>query len=414
VVLGACGGTSSEVRTAPVRTASTAAQHALAAPKPTVLATGLTERNPQLLWDTTAHPVVAPGFAEWRDRLIALKPRYLRVPIYWNQLQPDPAQPAQLDRPGDGCLRGIGPCGASAGISEQLAAIASLQKAGLGVPEVVVVIAGVPSWAANPASGCERKDAGSLSRPINAAGLEAYKALLTQVAALAVQQRVAITWWSPWNEPNHPAFISPQRATCSTSSPSLAPAVYAQLVLAAQAALDAIPGEQELVLGEMAGTTVASPRRSTVQEMVAGLPDAVVCASRTWSQHDYAQIVPDPGKPDPVVALEHALDARPCAKGAHIWVTETGVGGLDPGAPRPIGDAALRAQCRAQSASLDRWAADPRVDAAFQYTFREDTAYPVGLADARLTRTYPTYELWQAWGARTPSDPTPALPQACA
>jgi hypothetical protein len=399
---------------APARTASTAAQRVPVAPKPTVLATGLTESNPQLLWDTTTHPVVAPGFAEWRDRLIALRPRYLRVPIYWNQLQPDPAQPAQLDRPADGCLRGLPPCGASAGISEQLAAIASLQKAGLGVPEVVVVIAGVPSWAANPASGCERKDAGSLSRPITAAGLEAYKKLLTQVAALAVQQRVAIKWWSPWNEPNHPAFVSPQRATCSASSPSLAPAVYAQLVLAAQAALDAIPGEQQLVLGEMAGTTVASPRRSTVQEMVAGLPDAVVCASRTWSQHDYAQVVPDAGKPDPVVALEHALDARPCARGAHIWVTETGVGGPDPGAPRPIDDAALRAQCRAQSASLDRWAADPRVDAAFQYTFREDTAYPVGLADARLTRTYPTYELWQAWGTRTPSAPAPALPQACA
>ncbi|MCW2995444.1 MAG: hypothetical protein JWQ18_2939, partial [Conexibacter sp.] len=61
-----------------------------------------------------------------------------------------------------------------------------------------------------------------------------------------------------------------------------------------------------------------------------------------------------------------------------------------------------------------RWAADPRVDAAFQYTFREDTAYPVGLADAGLTRLYPTYDLWAAWGARAPSDPAPALPQSCA
>jgi len=393
------------------------AQRAPAAPKPkpapTVLATGLTESNSQLLWPASANHAVAAGFDIWRDRLLALHPRYLRVPIYWNQLQPDPAQPADLRHPADGCLRGRPPCGAFGGIADELAAIAALQRDGIGVPEVEVVIAGVPAWAANPASGCERKDAGPTSRPITAAGLEAYKALIAQVLALATEQGATLRWWSPWNEPNHPAFISPQRAACQATSPSLAPAVYSQLVLAAKAALDAAPGDQQLVLGEMAGSTVASPRRSTVQEMVAALPDEVACASRTWSQHDYAQVTPDPGKPDPIGALEAALDARPCTKGAHIWVTETGVGGADPGGSRPIGDAALRAQCRAQDAALRRWAGDPRVDAAFQYTFREDTAYPVGLADAGLTRLYPTYDLWAAWGARRPSDPAPALPQSC-
>jgi hypothetical protein len=357
---------------------------------------------------------VAPGFDVWRDRLLALQPRYLRVPVYWHQLQPDPAQPADLRHPADGCLRGRPPCGPFSGIADELAAIAALQRAGLGVPQVQIVIAGVPDWAANPASGCEREDAGPRSRPLNAAGIEAYKALIIQVAALAAEQGAVVRWWSPWNEPNHPAFISPQRATCSPDSPSLAPAVYSQLVLAAKAALDAAPGDQRLVLGEMAGTTVATSKRSTVAEMVAALPDEVACASRTWSQHDYAQVTPDPSKPDPVVALEQALDARPCTKGAHIWVTETGVGGDDPGGLRPIDDASLRAQCRAQHLALLRWADDPRVDAAFQYTFREDTAYPVGLADANLTRVYPTYDLWAAWGARGPTDPPPTLPQACA
>ena len=282
------------------------------------------------------------------------------------------------------------------------------------MPQVEIVIAGVPDWAANPAAGCERSDAGPSSRPINAQGLQAYQALIGQLAALASQQGATVRWWSPWNEPNHPAFISPQRATCSPDAPSLAPAVYAQLVLAAKAALDAAPGDQQLVLGEMAGTTTPSARRSTVQEMVAALPDSVVCLSRTWSQHDYAQIAPDPGKPDPVATLEAALDARPCTEDAHIWVTETGVGGADPGGPRPLTDPGLRAQCRAQDAMLRRWADDPRVDVAFQYTFREDTAYPVGLADAGLTRLYPTYDLWAAYGAREPSDPPPALPGACA
>jgi hypothetical protein len=393
------------------------AQRAPAPPKPerkpTVLATGLTESNAQLLWNPGDH-AVAPGLEQWRDRLLALKPRYVRVPIYWNQLQPDPAQPADLHKPADGCLRGQAPCGPFNGIADELAAIASLQRIGLGVPEVMVVIAGVPDWAAAPAAGCERSDAGPTSRPINAAGLEAYKALIAQTVALAAEEGATVRWWSPWNEPNHPAFISPQRAACQTSSAALAPAVYGQLVLAAKAALDAAPGDQRLVLGEMAGTTVASPRRSTVQELVAALPDAVACASRTWSQHDYAQVRPDPDKPDPIAALEQALDARPCTKGAHIWVTETGVGGDNAGAQRPTNDASLRAQCRAQDAALRRWADDPRVDAAFQYTFREDTAYPVGLADAGLTRVYPTYDLWAAWGAREPSDPPPVLPQACA
>jgi hypothetical protein len=374
----------------------------------------VTESNPQMLWDPGTRPVVAPGFEQWRERLVALKPRFVRVPVYWHQLQPDPAQPADLAHPADGCLRGAPPCGESRGIADQLAAIASLQRAGLGVPQVEIVIAGVPAWAANPASGCERSNTGPSARPITAQGLEAYKALIGQLVALAAQQGATVQWWSPWNEPNHPAFISPQRATCAKDAPSLAPAVYAQFVLAAKAALDAAPGDQQLVLGEMAGTTVPSPRRSTVQEMVAALPDSVVCLSRTWSQHDYAQVRPDPDKPDPVATLEAALDARPCTKDAHIWVTETGVGGADPGGYRPLSDASLRAQCRAQDKLLRRWADDPRVDVAFQYTFREDTAYPVGLADAALTRLYPTYDLWAAYGAREPSDPPPPLPGACA
>jgi hypothetical protein len=394
----------------------TAAQRAPAPPRPVVLATGLSEANAQLLWDATTHPDVAPELAPWRDRVQALRPRYVRVPIYWSQLQPDPARPVALDQPADGCLRGLPPCGAFSGLREQLAAIASLQRSSdlRGGPEVLAVVAGVPAWAANPASGCERSDAGPSSRPINAAGLAAYRALIVQFAALAQAEGVRLRFWSPWNEPNHPAFISPQRATCSASSPSLAPAVYAALVRAARDALDAVPGDQQLVLGEMAGTTTPSPRRSTVQELVAALPDDVACASRTWSQHDYAQVTPDPGKPDPITTLEAALDARECTRGAHVWVTETGAGGPDPGGERPTDAASLRAGCRAQDGLLRRWAQDPRVDVAFQYTFREDTAYPVGLADARLTRTYPTYDLWRAWGgARDPTAPPPALPPAC-
>ena len=64
---------------------------------------------------------------------------------------------------------------------------------------------------------------------------------------------------------------------------------------------------------------------------------------------------------------------------------------------------------------LARWWADPWVTAAFQYTLREDPGFPVGLASSDLTRLYPTFALWRAWGARArATDPPPPLPAACA
>jgi hypothetical protein len=66
-------------------------------------------------------------------------------------------------------------------------------------------------------------------------------------------------------------------------------------------------------------------------------------------------------------------------------------------------------------ATLERWYEDPRVDAAFQYTFREDDAFPVGLVDTGLRRAYAPLRSWQAWGgARRPEAPAPPLPAACA
>jgi hypothetical protein len=96
-------------------------------------------------------------------------------------------------------------------------------------------------------------------------------------------------------------------------------------------------------------------------------------------------------------------------------VTETGVGGPDVGGDRSGGLASLRQDCRALDAALRRWDIDPRVQAAFQYTFRDDPAFPVGLADAGLTRTWPAYDEWLAWaGDRPPGAPAPDLPAACA
>jgi hypothetical protein len=96
-------------------------------------------------------------------------------------------------------------------------------------------------------------------------------------------------------------------------------------------------------------------------------------------------------------------------------VTETGVGGAHVGDRRAGGPATQRADCRAMATALARWRRDPRVTAAFQYTFRDDPAFPVGLVDASLTRTWPAYDLWLAWGGeRRPDGPEPPLPPECA
>ncbi len=106
-----------------------------------------------------------------------------------------------------------------------------------------------------------------------------------------------------------------------------------------------------------------------------------------------------------------------CRRAARIWVvTETGAGAphagagpTDPGGRR-AGQAAARSTSRCCAGMPIRaWTM------MFKYTFREDTLFPVGLADAALTRLYPAYYLWLAWGgARQASAPPPPLPVQCA
>ena len=52
------------------------------------------------------------------------------------------------------------------------------------------------------------------------------------------------------------------------------------------------------------------------------------------------------------------------------------------------------------AAQLRAWRRDPQIRAAFQYTLREDPLFPVGLADAGLTRLYPAYAAWRSRGER--------------
>lgn len=306
--------------------------------------------------------------------------------VDWGRVQPSAARAPDWSQPADGCLRGIAPCAAFAGILDELRAA----QAASMVP--VVVILGTPGWAARPPSGCEPPGAGVAARM--PADLGAYRALVRSLLELGRRAGIALPWWSPWNEPNHPHFLGPQRARCDAAAPALTPARYAELARAMKAELDAAPGDQRIVLGEAAG--FQAPRGDAVgaAELARDLPEDVVCAAGAWGQHVYAKVAgrlaadagAPPGAPALLRAVTRALDAHGCpGPPLRVWITETGAS---------TGDGA--AGCTAMARALVSWRDDPRVTVAMQYSFRQDTAFPVGLADAALTTLEPAYAAWRA------------------
>ena len=377
-------------------------------------ALGLTEDNADLLWDPEGSPGPPAGFRTAARELSALHPTYVRLLVDWAALQPDPNRSPALGGPISGCARSVSPCGAYAGLRDELAAIASQQRAAPGGFQVVLDVFGAPAWAARAPSGCEPAGSAPFSRPLRAAAIAGYRALIRSLLALGAQEGVALEWWSPWNEPNDPAFISPQRSSCTVDSPPVSPAVYAQLAGAMTAELKAAGGEHHLLLGELEGNLVDSLDHTSISRFVAALPADVMCLGEVWSIHSYAS--QSPRSADPVGALEAALEARGgCGRDARIWVTEAGAGAPHPGRARPPGPTVEAAGCLVLAEQLARWRRDPRVGAVFQYTFREDPAFPVGLVSADLSHVYPSYRLWLQWSRlRAAGEPPPAPGAVCA
>jgi hypothetical protein len=364
------------------------------------LAVGLTEANPNLI-ASPANRALQPPWSRWRSAVGAIRPAFYRLLVDWAAIQPSAGVPADLAQYNGGCARNVPPCLPYSGLTEQLQALASRQREGGW--QAVVVILNTPAWAASAPSGCMKPGVGSGAGVPTAAGLEAYKQLVTGILAVAAKAGATLRFWSAWNEPNLPQFLSPQRNRCDAASRSLAPTAYAGIARTLQQALDEAPGDQQVVLGETAGIVRDTRYLTSVQSFIAGLPRDVLCSSTVWSQHGYV------GGPDPAPAVEKALAARGCAQPFTVWITETGVGPTSKAlsAARRIADPG--AGCEALHRRLLRWWRDPAVTVAFQYEFRSDPAFPSGLVDEGLTRPVPALAEWTAWGgAREPTAPPPA------
>lgn len=354
------------------------------APKklPPPLAIGLTEGDPRLL---------VPGGSTYRAaaKVVALKPNYVRVLVPWERLQPYKHRKPNWDAPPTGCPKINPGCRSALGLRSLLRAIKHRQDADGGW-KILVVPYFTPRWAATGGfRGCQR--ARSRTPRAQMPSIAPYRKFLRGVNALADKVGVKIDYITPWNEPNHPGFLQPQRMICSRRSKALAPRAYAKLVRAAQAELRY---EQTLVLGSLAGLRQPRVYGAGAAEFISGLPQDVACIDGPFAQHAYigkpGRGGREPRRANPASAARHsliddvlaALDAKGCAQIKQLWIGETGT---------------FDHRCEAMSAALRAWARNDRVDAAFQYTFREAHAFPVGLVSPSLRVTYRSYRAWFAF-----------------
>jgi hypothetical protein len=314
---------------------------------------------------------------------VRIQPSLYRLVVEWNKVQPTAAAPPNLALPTSGCMRDKQPCAPYAGLLDQLRALAARQREDPGAWQALVVFMGTPDWAAAAPAGC-REEGSAPPRD-----LRAYRALVRAVLALADDVGAELHYVTAWNEPNHPYFLTPQRAACHRDARSLAIARYADLARALRAELG---DDGRLVLGETAGFVAPTSRATSVPEMIGGLPRNLVCAAAVWSLHSYI------GGSDPIPVAKDALRARRCPRPHAIWITETGVGPAPGGLSLARGITSERQGCRLLHKRLLQWHRDPQVTVAAQYTMREDDLFPTGLVTTDLARERPALREWQAWG----------------
>ena len=344
------------------------------------LALGLTEADPRLLVASR------PGSAG--ARAVALQPRYVRVLVDWARVQPRAGRAPNWNAPPGGCPASAPRCGTARGLRGLLEAIKARRKADGGW-QILVVPYFTPAWAAVPASGCERPGTTPRARMPR---IDAYRAFLRALQRLGDEAGVDFAYWSPWNEPNHPAFLNPQRATCDIAlARAGAGALRAARARRGAGAAPRPAPRARRPRGPRHAAAVRRERRRVRPRAAAGRrlrrqrvrPARV--HRRARPQRAQAPAGRSGGCRDRGDRASSTRSTPSCA--CHgcdqpLWITETGT---------------FDHRCESMAAALKAWADDPRVDAAFQYTFREHPSFPVGLVSSSLRTTYRSYTAWHAF-----------------
>lgn len=420
-VLGGAGGDDAADRAGTGRAPAPAPQPSRA-DRSEQLAVGLVSRDVAALTPPSAGPIA--GYDVARDLVGAMAPRSVRIDVRWDQLQPEadaPLDPARIHD--DGCGRDAAPpCGPPISLTAVLAQVAARQREHPGAFRPLITFWGMPAWAGEPpADGCRHDRVRPGARPLAPGQEDAYRAAIRSVWTAVRDAGIAASDWTPWNEPNAPYFLDPQRARCSRDAEPRSPGPYERMVRAMDEELRALRGadpvagaDHRLVVGEVAAWGAPSPRVVPADEFLRALPDDVLCRADVIGLHGYLDARPRAGRGEPVAAALGEVERRPCLDDAPVWITETGVGAPGSGRERRDDPATLRAECRLMADQLTRWFHHPRIAAAFQYSVRDDAAFPTGLVDEGVATAYPVAAVWTAWGGRrAPTDPPPAVPRAC-
>ncbi len=311
------------------------------------------------------------------DEISGLGVHWLRVVLYWRDVAPQPHARSvpSFDETDPAAYPGWG-------MYDRIVSDARAR----GFRVLMTVTGPVPRWATR-----SRRDEVTRPSPTR------FRRFMTAVGKRYGGQ---VSYWSVWNEPNHPDFLAPQYVHGHAYSPKL----YRQLFRAAQAGLRSSGNAHDRVL---MGETAPRGNRHVVAPL-AFLRGSLCLTSSYhrrhgcgsldvdgWAHHPYTtsagpSFVP-PNRDDVTIgtlsrltrALDRARRAHAVRRRVDVYLTEFGVQSK----PDPIYGVSQTRQ--AEYRSIGEWIAfrNPRVRAFSQYLMRDDLPRP-----GRLVERYGGFE----------------------
>ena len=196
------------------------------APGPNKLAIGITEQNPNFVW---APPPRGPRAVRPLARRAGEDAARLRTGCSstGRALQPEQGRPADLDAPNDGCLRDTPPCAGWARRARAARGARLAPEGGrLGGARGAHGLARVGGAAAVPSASAPARSRSTARRSARGAA-RVPASSSRRCSRRRSEEGAELRYWAPWNEPNHPFSLSPQRdalreerASRSRSSPT--------------------------------------------------------------------------------------------------------------------------------------------------------------------------------------------------